>query len=121
MACWRRRREWPAPPLSADWPTFAGAADRDKQPLEPLDLGSPAWPPIELGEPIAADMTNGRHFSSRRVAEAADGLLSYHPLVVGDLLLVSKQNQIFAFNVHTGKPAWPGGAASKVARRIFHR
>jgi outer membrane protein assembly factor BamB len=111
--------DWPALPSSRDWSTFAGEPDRNKLTPEPLDLGPAAWPPIDLGEPIVADITNSRIYSSRRIAEDAQGLLSYHPLVVGDLLLVSKQNQIFAFNLYTGKPAWPGGANQKAPGEFF--
>ena len=34
--------------------------------------------------------------------------MSYHPLVVGNLVLVNNQSQIFAFDLKTGAPAWPG-------------
>ncbi len=36
--------------------------------------------------------------------------MSYHPLVVGELVMVNNQSQIFAFDRRTGEPAWPGDA-----------
>ncbi len=110
---------WPAEPVSPDWPTFAGSPERNKVVDSPLELGAQAWPPIELGEPQTADVANMRMFSLRRVAEDAQGLLSYHPIVVGDLILVAKQTQLFAFNLYTGKPAWPGGGAAHAPGEFF--
>src|SRR5690606_7861012 len=45
-------------------------------------------------------------YSPRRVAEDADGLLSYHPIVAGDLVLVAAQDKILGYDLETGKPAW---------------
>ena len=64
-----------------------------------------------LGEPLAADAANSRAFSLRRIGEDAQRLMSYHPLVVGELMLVNNHSQIFAFDRHTGEPAWPGDPA----------
>lgn len=98
---------WPARPAQTDWLTFAGSQARNLVPPQPLDLApEQAWPAIDLGMPIAADVTNSRAFSSRRVAEDVQGLLSYHPVVVGNLLLFNNQTQIFAYDLNTGRPAW---------------
>ena len=99
---------WPKSTQSEDWPTFAGNNERDKIAREAIDVGAPLWPAIPLGEPLAADSTNVQRFGSYRVGERSDGLLSYHPVVVGDMVLLSTGRQIFAFNLHTGKPLWPG-------------
>ena len=103
-------QRWPAKRPSDDWPTFAGNYDRNKIAPYNLDLGPQAWDPILLGEPLSADSANSRAFSLRRIGEDAQRLMSYHPLVVDDLVLVNNQNQIFAFDVKTGQPAWPGDA-----------
>lgn len=101
--------DWPAPPPARDWTTFAGSPDRATR-LPPAERpAGPAWEsPIELGEPLAVDAGLARNFGygGRRVAEDAEGLLPYHPLVVGDLLLVNDESRIRAFNLHTGQPAW---------------
>ena len=55
-----------------------------------------------------ADVANTHKFSSHRIGERSDGLLSYHPVVSGDLLLLCNGLQVFAFDLRTGKPAWPG-------------
>ncbi len=99
---------WPEPTPPDDWPTFAGDYTRNHITPRNLDLGPEAWTPISLGEAISADAANSRAFSLRRIGEEAQRLMSYHPVVVGDLILVNNQSQIFAFDRKTGKPAWPG-------------
>ena len=99
---------WPEPTPGEDWLTFAGDYTRNHVAARNLDLGRQVWPPISLGEPLAADTANSRAFSLRRIGEDAQRLMSCHPLVVGDLVLVNNQSQIFAFDRKTGQPAWPG-------------
>ncbi len=99
---------WPETTPSEDWPTFAGSPSRTHVALRNLDLGGRAWEPISLGEPLSADSSNSRAYSLRRIGEDTQRLLSYHPLVAGELVLVNNQSQIFAFNLLSGKPAWPG-------------
>ncbi len=82
-------------------------------------MGALAWEPIKLGEPIAADSANSRAYSLRRIGEDPQRLLSYYPLVVGNLLLVNNDTQIFAFDVRTGGPAWPSEDASRPAGEIY--
>ncbi|HEY1785912.1 MAG TPA: tetratricopeptide repeat protein, partial [Pirellulales bacterium] len=111
-------QSWPSERTSEDWPTFAGNPARNKIARDAIDVGAPLWPAIPLGEPLTADATNVQRFGSYRVAERSDGLLSYHPLVVGDMVLVSTGRQIFAFNLQTGKPVWPG-SPQKPAGEIY--
>ncbi len=103
--------DWPQVAPSADWPTFAGNAARNGASPRNLDLGSQAWKPITLGEPLSADASNSRAFSLRRIGEDSQRLLSYHPLIVRDLVLVNNYSQVFAFDRRSGNPAWPGDAA----------
>jgi outer membrane protein assembly factor BamB/tetratricopeptide (TPR) repeat protein len=110
--------EWPTIAPSEDWPTFAGNTARNGTSPRNLDLGEQAWKPILLGEPISADAANSRAFSLRRIGEDSQRLLSYQPLAVGDLVLVNNYSQVFAFDRHTGKPAWPGDV-TRPAGEIF--
>ena len=82
---------WPSLKPTEDWPTFAGSFSRTKVVARNLDLGAQAWPPISLGEPLSADVSNSRVYSLRRVGEDSQRLLSYHPLLVGDLVLYNDQ------------------------------
>jgi outer membrane protein assembly factor BamB len=104
---------------SEDWPTFAGAACRTKVAPRNLDLGPRAWEPISLGEPLSAGSFNSRAYSLRRIGEDGQRLLSYHPLVVGDLVLINNQSKIYAFNAKTGQPAWPSDDPQRSAGEIF--
>ncbi len=99
---------WPARAVSEDWPTFAGNPARNKVARQTVEIGAEIWPAILLGDSLVADVTNTHKFSSHRVGERSDGLLSYHPVVSGNLLLVCNGLQVFAFDLRTGKPAWPG-------------
>ncbi len=73
-----------------------------------IDLGAPAWPPIPL-----TPATGPSAFASgtRRIGEERGALLSYHPLIVGELLLVSDEEHVYAYNVRTGQPAFGTAAA----------
>jgi len=43
----------------------------------------------------------------RRPAEDQLNLLCFHPLVVGNLVLLNSIDKIYAFDLTTGQPAWP--------------
>ncbi len=110
---------WPAVSADDDWPTFAGSPARNKIAPRRLDLGPAAFEPINLGEPVVADLSNSRIYSLRRIGEDSQRLLSYHPVVVGSLLLVCDQSRIYAFNVETGQPAWPVADSKRPPGEIY--
>lgn len=85
-----------------DWRTFAGSNRRSRVPGAAIRLsGPPAI--LDLPEtPRVRSYTQG--FVRRFAAEDANSRLSYHPLIVGDLVLVNSQERIFAFNARTGRP-----------------
>lgn len=101
-------KNWPATSRrSGDWPTFAGDTTRTRVLPEELDLGAPAWPPISLGPASSANQALATGLAQpRRIGEERGALLSYHPLIVGELLLASTEDHVLAFNVRTGRPAW---------------
>jgi len=91
----------------ADWPTFGGDRRRFKQTGEPPEPAGMVWDePIKLGEPLHTDLSAGQ----LRIAESASALLSYHPVVVDDLLLTATAGRIHAYRLDSGQPAWPSGA-----------
>ncbi len=110
---------WPDIKASEDWTTFAGAPSRTRIARGNLDLGAQAWEPINLGEPAPAGASNARTYSLRRIGEDAQHVLSYHPLVVGELVLVNDQSKIFAFELKTGAPAWPSDHPKRQSGEIF--
>jgi len=98
-------RTWPAPVPSSDWPMFAGAPTRNKRMPKELDVVGQLW-----RRPLPAVRSPERANGPRRVAEDRTGLLSYHPVVSGNLILTNTEEEVFAFDLVTGKPAWATGA-----------
>jgi len=97
-----KSKAWPAATSGADWPTFAGAVTRERNAVvapAPLQL---LWQPIILPRAPATESV----YPSPRVAETKGDLLSYHPVVAGNLVLVNTLQKVFAYDLRTGKPAW---------------
>jgi outer membrane protein assembly factor BamB len=127
-------RAWPSRNASADWPTFAGNFDRNRIAAHAVDInGQPEWSiPLGLRMVLNADaLTDGN--ASSRVAEAADGLLSVYPIVIGETLFFcdvapAKQARDFphwvtrlrAYDLRTGKPAWPSTQGLDEAESDVH-
>ena len=102
---------WPEPPGDTDWPTFAGASSRRKTVQQAPDLGRVAWR-VALRESLPADrLLSDSQVPVHRVAEDGARPLSYHPVVVGNLVLVNSQVEVLALDVTSGKPAWGLGSA----------
>ena len=94
---------WQQTAVDKNWPTFAGAMSRCKVAPVAFEPDVPLWAePAVLPKAPATDSS----YPSPRVAETKNELLSYHPIVVGDLVLVDTQNEMRAYDLRTGKPAW---------------
>ena len=94
---------WPQPRVEDDWSTFAGTVARSKIAPAAFQPDVPLWPkPAALPKPPVTESS----YPSPRVAETKNDLLSYHPIVVDNLVLVNTQNEIRAYDIGTGKPAW---------------
>jgi outer membrane protein assembly factor BamB len=107
-------REWPEIESSQRWNTFAGGPQRNGIGPPLFELGELRWK-IDLPRYQANDAAISRDFgmAQRRPAEGNDGLLSYYPLVVGDVVFVADQSEIRAYDLHTGQPAWGAEAIYK--------
>ncbi len=102
-----------AMPNRDQWPTFAGAPQRTHTVAQELSVPGRGWSAvIGSGQPQQADVGVARSFGlpERRVAEDNLALLGYHPVVYRGLVLVNNRDEIFAFDLATGTPAWPGKA-----------
>jgi outer membrane protein assembly factor BamB len=114
----------------ADWATFAGSPQRNAIAPPLTDFGAVAWrvplfPPLPLGEGPGvraaaaaarnADMLPPDRFLPNplpnREETGALGPLSFHPVAVGNLVLVNNAEQILAVRQDTGKAAWGKTAA----------
>lgn len=99
-------------PEAAGWPTFAGANERTRMLPGAIDVAGPAWPqPIEWSSRLEASIETARRagLPRVRVAEEFNELLSYHPVLAGNLLLLTNESQVAAYDVNTGKPAFLEG------------
>jgi len=124
------------PPAQTDgrWPTFAGSATRDRIAPGPIDVGSLQWrvnlDPVTVSKRQRGFAMQGIGVPTNGTTPAPDRLLAYHPIIVGDQVLVANDRQITAYdlNVRPGDPAtavtmqpevaWktielPAGAASR--------
>ncbi len=109
--------DWPPPRTSADWPTFAGSPARHKILPEGVDVaGGPIWR-LRLGPARVASGSLPEYldFGSRRVAEKANRLLSYHPVLAGGLVFVNDESHIRAARLTDGQP-WPPGSEGEIYR-----
>jgi outer membrane protein assembly factor BamB len=100
-------------PADGRWPTFAGAPTRTKVLPGPIDVGSFLWK-VKLEPPLALTRQTsngfggmGRGFGGgppqfRTVP--AEKLLPYHPIVVGDQVVVSDARKVVSYSL-AGAPA----------------
>lgn len=105
-------REWPATPEADDWTTFGGAPSRNRVVQHEIDIGAIVWraklKQFAADEHQSLDMSGRlRNFGDERPRKPR-WLLSYHPVCIEDLILVNTQDQILAFDRHSGRPAWNG-------------
>jgi len=105
-----------APPAQPDgrWPTFAGSPTRSRVVPGPVDVGSLQWrvdlERVQPGRP-------GRNYRGITVTNGpgrADRLLAYHPIVLGDQVIVCDDSQILAYNLNDRPEPGPGAAAGSV-------
>ncbi len=106
-------KQWPLSPCGGDWTTFGGSVEREKTVdttgvIQP-NVRPPVWRHAFLLHPPASPRTDVRPLRQGRVGESAGRLLSYHPVIVGRHLFVATADSIYAWDVQTGKPAWPAG------------
>lgn len=100
----------PPPPQADDrWPTFAGSPTRTRVADGPIDVGSIQWR-VEL-EPIST----GRGFRTLRGAMPSAGpptpaqRLAFHPIVLGDQVIVCDESHVSAYNLSERPGDSPGG------------
>ena len=110
---------WPAEPQNFDWPTFAGSPARNALAPQKSDVGGVAWrvPLPEVAMPASAlgattnlrsvpGLSNSTEITVGQANRATHLSLSYHPAIVGDLVLVNTAREVLALRLSTGKPAW---------------
>jgi outer membrane protein assembly factor BamB len=101
-------RETAQTPASDDdnWVTFAGNAQRTKVVAQAIDIGSVQW-----SAPLPQVQQTRISFNTRAVTNTSDDLLSYHPLVFRDQVIVSGREEVRAYDLQEGpkggnEPIW---------------
>jgi cellulose synthase operon protein C len=91
---------WQKPRPDRNWPTFAGSPARNKAMSEMVEVAGVVWrqplPKVPVPSALPAAV----------VAENAAAPLSYHPVLMGDRVLVNTSREILAFHAATGEPVW---------------
>lgn len=105
---------WPEPKPEADWPTFAGSTTRNRIAAEMIDVAAVAWR-VPLQKVTAARIDRLFGSGDNRPDEQLPAELSYHPAVVGNLVLVNDSLEIKAVDARTGRPPW--GEAGRTVYR----
>lgn len=88
--------------IDGRWPTFAGGPSRSRVAPEAVEVGDFQWrlrlddPNEGRGVPDAARLRGG---FGRAAAGAADRELAYHPIILGDQVVVCGDSEITAFRL----------------------
>ena len=87
-------------PVDGRWTTFAGAPSRTKVVPNPIDVGSFQWR-AKLDPPQVVRQVNTFFMNNRfgQPSQPAEPPLPYHPIVVGDQVIVCEANRILAYNL----------------------
>jgi outer membrane protein assembly factor BamB/tetratricopeptide (TPR) repeat protein len=118
---------WPPARASDSSTMFAGNAARNYIAPGDFSLRSLAWKkPIELSSnpEESVDTLSRLNLSQQgRIGEGKQALMSYYPLIVGDLVVFCDLQRVFVYNLRTGRPAWKqasDGAPGQVYPRDRH-
>lgn len=97
-----KARKWSFPPKDRAVTTFAVNASRNGVLPAETEVGALRW---------AVDLPADPFLPSAN-ASGRDALTTF-PVVSGDLLIANNADQVMAWNLQTGKPAWPVDQAAK--------
>ncbi len=108
-----------APPSQPDsrWPTFAGSLKRSKVVAGPIDVGSTQWRvELEKVQTSRAPTFGARMMGGVSTPNPPERLLAYHPIVLGDQVIVSDGARVLAYNLNdrpTGATATRFGRSNR--------
>jgi outer membrane protein assembly factor BamB/tetratricopeptide (TPR) repeat protein len=103
------------------WPTFAGSFQRTKLVPGPIDVGSMQWRvDLEKVSPGRGQGFNPRGaFGGGQVTPPQERLLAFHPIVLGEQVIVCDGAQILAFNLNDRPPADTESSALRVVGPVW--
>jgi len=90
-----------APPSQPDsrWPTFAGSLRRSKVVSGSIDVGSMQWR-VDIEKVSLNRNRFGGGIGGGAVSASPERLLAFHPIVLGDQVIVCDGNQVLAYNLN---------------------
>ncbi|MFO0909278.1 MAG: PQQ-binding-like beta-propeller repeat protein [Isosphaeraceae bacterium] len=96
------------------WPTFAGSPQRTRIVPGAIDIGSIQWR-VDL-EPIASNRTSrsGRAVTFQGPPTSPAQRLGYHPIVLGDQVIVCDESRVTAYNLNDRPEVTNGSVAAPV-------
>ncbi len=94
---WKRRSG------SSDWPTLGGSQRRSRIAQDIDIVPRPMWQMDLLPVSVEREFIG---YGRPRIAESHGGVLSYHPVVVGDLVLWNTSRRILAHRLRDSQPIW---------------
>ncbi|MDA7979699.1 MAG: PQQ-binding-like beta-propeller repeat protein [Pirellulales bacterium] len=100
--------DWSVAKTPAAWSTFGGDAGRGKIVEGEVDIRAPLWDRELAGIHVPLPHQNDP-LRKKRPGESDGRVLSYHPVIWRDALLICDQFKIYAFRLSDGEPYWPGG------------
>ncbi|MFO0891044.1 MAG: PQQ-binding-like beta-propeller repeat protein [Isosphaeraceae bacterium] len=109
-----------SPPAQPDtrWPTFAGSFSRTHVVPEPIDVGSLQWKvPLERIVQHRSYPYGPRTMAMTPTSSSQERLLGYHPIVLGDQVVVADGTHVLAYNLNDRPGGRDGGGAIEPAWR----
>ena len=103
------------------WPTFAGSFQRTKLVPGPIDVGSMQWR-VDL-QPVPYGRGQGFNprgaFGNGPVTAPAERLLAFHPIVLGEQVIVCDGARVLAYNLNDRPPADTETSALRVVAPVW--
>jgi cellulose synthase operon protein C len=106
------------------WPTFAGSQRRTKIVSGPVDVGSKQWRvKLEQVPSTRAAVLSGRGMGGMGMGMgstpvAAERLLAFHPIVLGDQVIVCNGVEVVAYNLND-RPADPEETGAQLIKHAW--
>ena len=95
------------------WPTFAGSPRRTRIVQSPIDVGQVQWRvELEKISPTRISTGFGQRNISTTLQAAPERLLAFHPIVLGDQVLVCDGSRVLAYNLND-RPGGPDGSEGR--------
>lgn len=102
------------------WPTFAGSPRRTRIVPGPIDVGQVQWR-VDLEKVSTARMINGGMRVQTTASQSRPAnLLAFHPIVLGDQVLVCDGSRVLAYNLGDRPSGSEGGEARPVSPAWRH-